>query len=260
MGVFFSPSSLFLSCRSPYVALRQAAEAQLAGTEGAGDESLLEGSRAPTQEPTTADSDSLPAPPARCYKWLEEIDTDVLRTCPADAVDEFDRTIEATAATSRRRESLYSTFGTPPATKLSDDVEAASALIAVTPTMLSSSCDRRKRGIDGVVISSGREGEGPLHPSTPTRPLYPTEEEGGSSLGLVAGWPTEAAGGAGGGVGVVPSSVESEEGASLRRRELGRTMESVIGGGTREKLRRVLRAFAVYNRRISYCQVGQCVS
>ncbi|CAN0209230.1 unnamed protein product, partial [Hapterophycus canaliculatus] len=26
------------------------------------------------------------------------------------------------------------------------------------------------------------------------------------------------------------------------------------GGGTRDKLRRVLRAFAVYNRRVSYCQ------
>lgn len=226
----------------------------MAGTEGAGDESLLEGTRAPTQEPSNADGESLPTPPARCYKWLEEIDTDVLRTCPADAVDEFDRTIEATAATSRRRESLYSTFGTPPATKSSGDVKAASAL-AVAP-ILSSSCDRREGGIDEVVLSRGSDGEGPIHPSTPTRPLYPTEEEGGSSLGLVAGSPTEAAGGAGGGVGVVSSSVESEEGASLRRRELGGTMESVIGGGTREKLRRVLRAFAVYNRRISYCQVG----
>lgn len=35
---------------------------------------------------------------------------------------------------------------------------------------------------------------------------------------------------------------------------------SVTGGGTRDKLRRVLRAFAVYNRRVSYCQVRRAAA
>ena len=57
-----------------------------------------------------------PSSAPRSYKWLKEIETDVLRTCPADAVGEFDGIIwrNSTSTITDRDSSPRRTPGTSP--------------------------------------------------------------------------------------------------------------------------------------------------
>ena len=84
-----------------------------------------------------------------------------------------------------------------------------------------------------------------MSPVAASEESVPTEAKGVSAKGMLATNPStrvEVLSGHGGGG------------------ESGRRTLTVTGGGTRDKLRRVLRAFAVYNRRVSYCQVRRCAA
>lgn len=151
---------------------------------------LLRDTGAPLATTGTEEHDT-PPPTLKCHKWLEEIETDVLRTCPGDdtagedAIDEFNAAISRQSSTAAGQDGGSGT---------GDDT-----------------------------LSSTRSGG-----STRVRFSF-TDSSFGSSSGAVVGG--------------------NEDGANEKRRL------STTGGGTRDKLRRVLRAFAVYNRRVSYCQV-----
>lgn len=133
-------------------------------------------------------------PTPKCHKWLEEIETDVLRTCPGDetpgedAIDEFNAAISQQSSTTAERDG--SGGDKPDGTRVRFSI--ASALL----------------GSGGAVVEG--------------------------SAGVVSG--------------------EDGDGVNEKRNL------TISGGGTRDKLRRVLRAFAVYNRRVSYCQVCTAVS
>lgn len=158
------------------------------------------------------DNDNRMPPPPRpkCYKWLEEIDTDVLRTCPADATP--------------------GSYSTP-----------APATEKVTDEANISNVDRTGDGgrvvakteIEGKVVTDERAGETPGLSGGEVRVGMGTGESGDLRQEPSASSGKVATGGA-----------------------ADRLSGTESGGGTRNKLRRVLRAFAVHNPRVSYCQVG----
>lgn len=129
-------------------------------------------------------------PTPKCHKWLEEIETDVLRTCPGDETAGEDAIDEFNAAISQQSSTVVERNGSGGSSRVRFSI--ANALLS----------------------SSGAVAEG--------------------SAGVMSG--------------------EDGDGANEKRRL------TLTGGGTRDKLRRVLRAFAVYNRRVSYCQVCTAVS
>ncbi|CAN0009708.1 unnamed protein product [Ectocarpus fasciculatus] len=171
-----------------------------------------------------------PAPPPRFHKWLEEIETDVLRTCPGDdaagedAVNEFDSALSKNTAAASDGGEMGDT-GTPPPANESSRVRfsvsfssfgSSSSTVKAVGNSSSSGAVAEDLGSDGRKPSTAPGGQG--------RNSAPTEGEE-----IVAG-------------------VRGGSGAIVRNKF------SATGGGMRDKLRRVLRAFAVYNRRVSYCQ------
>lgn len=175
-----------------------------------------------------------PAPPPRCHKWLEEIETDVLRTCPGDdaagedAVNEFDSVLSknTAAAAAASDGGKIGDTGTPPANESSrvrfsvgfSSFGSSSSSISAVKTV-------GNRSSGAVAEDLGSDGRKSSTAPVQGRDSAPTEGE------------EVVAGGRGG------------SGAIVRNKF------SATGGGMRDKLRRVLRAFAVYNRRVSYCQV-----
>lgn len=173
----------------------------------------LQVSAAPHAQTGSAGDNGAPPSIPKCHKWLEEIETDVLRTCPGDksavedAADEFDAALSqedsaevgdgAFSSSTRVRFSMTDTsFGD----------SSGGAVVEMSPVVAA----------QGVASTEGD--------------LVPALAVGPNSSG---------------------AEVLSGEGeGGLSGKKLGNT-----GGGTRDKLRRVLRAFAVYNRRVSYCQV-----
>lgn len=165
------------------------------------------------------EEEPLPTPIRKSYKWLDEIETDVLRTCPPDAVEDFDRA-----------------FSRSP-TGVRDGVDGVHDGVSASRTPR----DTRKKGTTISGDSNGMENGGApvsgrdehfneaTSPSSRDVGFGGDEDKGGQRAALFKG----------------------QSGSSRTGRRL-----SLTGGGTREKLRRVLRAFAVYNRRVSYCQVS----
>lgn len=173
-----------------------------------------------------------PTPPPRCHKWLEEIETDVLRTCPGDdaagedAVNEFDSALSknAAAAAAASDGGEIDDTGTPPANE-----SRSRGRFSVSFSSFGGSSTVKAVGNSGggaVAEDLGSDGrKTSTAPGGQGRDSAPTEGEE-----MVAG-------------------VRGGSGAIVRSKF------SATGGGMRDKLRRVLRAFAVYNRRVSYCQV-----
>lgn len=149
---------------------------------------------------TSTDEHGTSTPTPKCHKWLEEIETDVLRTCPGDkttgedAIDEFDDAISQQSSTAAERDD--------------DRGNKLNSTPGVGSTRVRFSLTSSRSGSSGAVV----EGSGMAPPP-----------------GVILG--------------------EDLDGANGQRKLTS------TGGGTRDKLRRVLRAFAVYNRRVSYCQV-----
>ncbi|CBJ30656.1 conserved unknown protein [Ectocarpus siliculosus] len=172
-----------------------------------------------------------PAPPPRCHKWLEEIETDVLRTCPGDdaagedAVNEFDSVLSKnTAAAAASDGGEIGDTGTPPANE-SSRVRFSVSFSSFGSSNSSSTVKAVANRSSGAVAEDlGSDGRRSSTAPVQGRDSAPTEGE------------EVVAGGRGG------------SGAIVRNKF------SATGGGMRDKLRRVLRAFAVYNRRVSYCQ------
>ncbi|CAN0414745.1 unnamed protein product [Pylaiella littoralis] len=148
---------------------------------------------------TSTDEYGTSTPTPKCHKWLEEIETDVLRTCPGDkttgedAIDEFDDAISQQSSTAAERDD--------------DRGNKLNSTPGVGSTRVRFSLTSSRSGSSGAVV----EGSGMAPPT-----------------GVILG--------------------EDLDGANGQRKLTS------TGGGTRDKLRRVLRAFAVYNRRVSYCQ------
>lgn len=186
-------------------------------------------------------------------KWLEEIETDVLRTCPADdASDDLDGDVSADVVNS----SDDINFPTEDVADPSDDVADRSfdimdfldgkgsdgrtegrTLRSALKTLFgnnSSSCSSTSNSTN----SMGATGAEPLASADNTL-TQPFEEEIGSVNS-----------------GRMSISRSLRLSISVRRR----ISMIAITGGVREKLRRVLRAFAVHNRRVSYCQVRDGLS
>lgn len=150
-------------------------------------------------------------PARRSSKWLEEIETDVLRTCPADAVEEFDGAIFRNSAA---------------------DVTSSSSR---EETGIGYS------GIGGIVTEDSRAGNG-------SNAISGADDFGTGTTPSLLTTGTEE--------GTLSEDVATAAAAVATEGVNGGTTVSATGGGMRNKLRRVLRAFAVYNRRVSYCQVG----
>lgn len=181
----------------------------------------------------------LPATP-KYHKWLDEIETDVLRTCPDDdtntsvddAVKEFDSAISkqiSARAAPGSREIGDSTFDTS-AVSGSSRVRFREVSFGSTSGAVDSVDDSNTAVVEDA--ASAAPGEGAV-----------SVEEVKEAVRR----PSALAVSPGGATGVPAGS----DGVGAR----GKRRFSVAGGGTRDKLRRVLRAFAVYNRRVSYCQV-----
>lgn len=182
--------------------------------------------------------DMLPATP-KFHKWLEEIETDVLRTCPDDdiyasaddAVKEFDSALSnqiSASAAPVAREVGDSTSDTP--------IASGSSRVRFGDTSFGSfgGADYSVDNSDTAAV----EGTASTNPSEGAVSVQ--EKEVVPEQSAVAASPVRAAG--------VSAGSDGPRGRDKKR-------FSVAGGGTRDKLRRVLRAFAVYNRRVSYCQV-----
>lgn len=152
-------------------------------------------------------------PPAtKCYKWLEEIDTDVLRTCPADTIPGSN---EIPPSTTR-----IAVHGGPTDDSVDDGIGTGGKGVAGTEALAGGASPPSSTGlVPKRAEAKGEKEEGVVG------------EASSVDGGLVAEELTED-----------PMETVTSSG-------------SVSGGGTRNKLRRVLRAFAVHNRRVSYCQV-----
>lgn len=154
-----------------------------------------------------------PPPVAKCYKWLEEIDTDVLRTCPADA------------------KTISNEIRTPTTGTAAHDGPNTGGIVDSGP------------GIKGKAVAGTEwlvtDASPPSWMTVLGRKKEDQEREEGRGIGKA---PSDAGG---------PVAEESAEDSTGMIMWSG----SPTGGGTRDKLRRVLRAFAVHNRRVSYCQV-----
>ncbi len=174
----------------------------------------------------------VPPPTPKCHKWLEEIETDVLRTCPddesavKDAAAEFDTAISQrnVAAAARERDAAETGDSSP---SDAGGPTTGGVRFAIPDTSRGSSDDDLSGAVELSPVAAGegsarKEGE-----AVPSEATVATNPRSGA----------EVLSGPGGGG------------------ERAKRMLSVTGGGTRDKLRRVLRAFAVYNRRVSYCQV-----
>lgn len=177
----------------------------------------LQGSAAPRAQTGRREDNDTSPPIPKCHKWLEEIETDVLRTCPGDksavedAADEFDTAIS-------QKESAEVGHG---AFSSHSGGSSTRVRFSITDTSFGESSGGALVEMSPVVAAQGTSSaEGDL-----VRALTVSTNSRGAEV----------------------LSGEGEGGASQKK--LG------SGGGTRDKLRRVLRAFAVYNRRVSYCQV-----
>ena len=189
----------------------------------------LQGSAAPHPQAGSREDSRTQPPVPKCHKWLEEIETDVLRTCPGDkspvedAVDEFDAAIsqqDPAAAAPEGTEVGDGAFSSHPGGS------SARVRFSITDTSFGDSSS-------GAVVEMS-----PVAPvAAATAGAAATE--GGVVPALAVSLNSS---------GAEALSGEGKGGAS------GKKLAST-GGGTRDKLRRVLRAFAVYNRRVSYCQV-----
>lgn len=187
---------------------------------------LLQASAAPQEETGNKEDNGTPPPIPKCHKWLEEIETDVLRTCPGDESAAEDAADELDDAASSQKNSAEIDNGSH------SGGSSTRVRFCITDTSLGDSMSGAVGPVDG---SSGAVVE--MSPVAAGQGAASTEGE--VAPALVVGRNSSGAGVLSGG---------GEGGASGRK--LGNT-----GGGTRDKLRRVLRAFAVYNRRVSYCQV-----
>lgn len=171
----------------------------------------LQASAAPHAESGSKEANETPPTIPKCHKWLEEIETDVLRTCPGDKSAVEDAAEEFDAAISQNSSAAAAAEGTEVGDGASSSTTRVRFSVTGTPFGDSSS---------GAVVE--------MSPFAAPQGATSAEGEVVPTLEVLSGG--------------------GEGGAS--RRKLGST-----GGGTRDKLRRVLRAFAVYNRRVSYCQV-----
>lgn len=177
-------------------------------------------------------------------KWLEEIETDVLRTCPADdASDDSDGDVSADVVNT------------------SDDITFPTEDVAF-PTE-----DVADRSFDIMDFLDGKGSDGRAEGRTLRSALKTlfgnnsSTSNSTNSLGVTGAEPLASTGN------TLTQPFEEEIGSvnsgnmsisrSLRLSINMRRRISMITitGGVREKLRRVLRAFAVHNRRVSYCQV-----
>lgn len=235
-----------------------------------------------------------PSSAPRSYKWLKEIETDVLRTCPADAVGEFDGIIwrNSTSTITDRDSSPRRTPSTSPIKNNGSSLSGSGgsgggspgsrggprkirSSIALRGNLFGPDISRNDGGGgaggggrgDGISGGGGSKSSarGERRKATQQTPrdssvgIGPAKETVGSAGEGRVGAAVEAQAGSGeaeaaaGGVegnGNIPEAFWEGGGEEVVSRRF-----SVAGGGTREKLRRVLRAFAVYNRRVSYCQV-----
>lgn len=195
----------------------------------------LQGSGAPHMQAAGSSREGHDAqqqpPTPRCHKWLEEIETDVLRTCPGDksavedAADEFDAAISRKGAAAGApggggAEVGDGAFGSHPG---GGGGGSARVRFSITDTSFGDSSGGAVVEMSPVAAFQGAA----------------ASAEGGVVPALAV---------SANGSGVEAPSGEGVGGAS------GKKLAST-GGGTRDKLRRMLRAFAVYNRRVSYCQV-----
>lgn len=194
-------------------------------------------------------------------KWLEEIETDVLRTCPADDTsDNLDGDASADVNTSDDV-----TFPTEDVADPTEDVTFPTEDVA-DPTD-----DVTDRSFDIMDFLDGKGSDGRAEGRTlrsALRTLFGNNSSSCSStsnstdsMGVTGAEPLGSADN------TLTQSFEEEIGdvksgrmsisRSLRLSISMRRRISMIAitGGVREKLRRVLRAFAVHNRRVSYCQV-----
>eukprot|EP00903_Cladosiphon_okamuranus_P015270 g14111.t1 len=176
----------------------------------------LQGSAAPRAQTGGIEDNDTSPPIPKCHKWLEEIETDVLRTCPGDksavedAADEFDAAISKDSV--EIGDGAFSSHSGGSSTRVR---------FSITDMAFGDSSGGAVVEMSPVVAAQGAaSAEGDLVP-----PIAVSTNSSGAEV----------------------LSGEGEGGASGKK--LGST-----GGGTRDKLRRVLRAFAVYNRRVSYCQ------
>jgi len=178
----------------------------------------------------------VPPPTPKCHKWLDEIDTDVLRTCPddnsavEDAAAEFDTAISQRHAASATRERDTSEAGD----KSPSDAGGPTTGVrfAIPDTSRGSSDDDLSGAVELSPVAAGEGSAQKGGGATASEAMLVISSSSGVDV---------LAGPDGGG-------------------ERGKRTLSVTGGGTRDKLRRVLRAFAVYNRRVSYCQVRRCAA
>lgn len=184
-----------------------------------------QGSPAPQAKTGSKEDSGTPPRVPQCHKWLEEIETDVLRTCPGDtsavedAGDEFDAVISQKKHAAAAPEGSEVGDGT-----FSSHYGGSSTRVrfSMTDTSFGDSSSGAVVEMSPVVAAQGAAyTEGEVVPALVVSP-------NSSGARVLSG---EGAGGA------------------SRKKLVG------TGGGTRDKLRRVLRAFAVYNRRVSYCQV-----
>lgn len=179
-------------------------------------------------------------PPSQGYKWLEEIDTDVLRTCPEDATPTLQQTL-----VNKGIESIIDS------TKLMD-LKVTAARRASVSSADDNDAEQNEKMVHEEQTEKPAEERNVRVMTHSTKsvefPQVPTEEEASSYKDEeVVGFTTSDAN---------TPSASTKSGTGVPT-ELAKGVGN--GGGTREKLRRVLRAYAVYNRRVSYCQVrGAC--
>eukprot|EP00752_Nemacystus_decipiens_P002242 g2125.t1 len=178
----------------------------------------LQGSAAPNPQTGSTEYDDTQTPTPKCHKWLEEIETDVLRTCPddksavKDAADEFDAAISQKTGAKVGGDGAFNSH-------------------------LGGNSARVRFSI--IDTSFGDSSGGAVVEMSPVVAAHETASTEGGLVPSLAGTPNNS-----------EAEMRSGEGDGG---ESGNKIAST-GGGTRDKLRRVLRAFAVYNRRVSYCQ------
>lgn len=161
---------------------------------------------------------------SKCYRWLEEIDTDVLRTCPADPAD-----IAPSSAADREGSS-------------STDACSSSGSNGSGAERENSISEGQTLGMDGKYSNLSTLGTVSVA-SSPSLGFTLAEND----RILLEGVSGEGAGG------TPPSAADASSAERVAPAEI--RLIGNAGGGMREKLRRVLRAFAMYNPRVSYCQV-----
>lgn len=191
--------------------------------------------------------------PPNSHKWLEEIDTDVLRTCPDDAAPaRYPEPPPVTASSEEK--SPGGTGSLRPGPTSSNKAGAAGegsggdAGVGEAPKhgKLEHPQDSRK---PRPLLDVGRGFLGQKAAGEGSKAKAPAGDGEGAAVGEggVAADASPGGGDSGERGGVSAPGTDGDEDSSTWR---------VSWGGTREKLRRVLRAFAVYNRRVSYCQVS----